>query len=103
MSTNNAALVTDKADLFKKIDAWAPRARSGLKTAMPSEPEFEVGQIVEATGSYNWRLTRGKRYIVIGVEPELVTPTFTFPVYVTVIGDSGQPVTGHAYRFRAVD
>jgi hypothetical protein len=63
---------------------------------------FEVGQVVEATGSYSWLLTEGKRYEVVNYDPPVVTPTFTFPAYVTVIGDSGKPVVGHTYRFRAI-
>ena len=63
---------------------------------------FEVGQSVVATGSYNWLLTEGKQYVVTGHQPEEYTPTFTWPAYVTVIGDSGKPVTGHTQRFRAL-
>ena len=65
-------------------------------------PVFEVGQLVVATGSYNWLLTEGKQYVVIKYEPEQYDPTFTWPAYVTVIGDSGKPVTGHTHRFRAL-
>ena len=64
--------------------------------------EFKVGQIVEAIGSYMWQLTEGKKYTVTVYQPEVRDPTFTWPAYVTVIGDSGKPVTGHTHRFRAV-
>lgn len=63
---------------------------------------FEVGQVVEATGSYMWQLTEGKKYMVTKYEPEVYSPTFTWPAYVTVIGDQGKQVTGHTHRFRAV-
>ena len=65
-------------------------------------PEFEVGQEVIATCSYMHQLTEGKRYVVVEVIPKLVTPTFTFPVYIAVIGDFGKPISGHAHRFKAV-
>lgn len=65
-----------------------------------SEQVFEVGQEVIATGGYNWLLTEGKKYVVTKYEPKVYGPTFTWPAYVTVIGDSGKPVTGHTHRFR---
>ena len=68
-----------------------------------AEPKFNVGQLVVATGSYNWLLTKGKQYVVIKYEPAHYDPNFTWPAYVTVIGDSGNPVTGHTHRFRAVE
>ena len=67
-----------------------------------TEPVFEFGQTVVATGSYNGLLTEGKQYTVVKYEPPFREPHFTWPVYVTVIGDSGKPVTGHAHRFRAL-
>lgn len=67
---------------------------------MSGDPIFTIGQAVIATGSYMHQLTEGKQYMVTGYEPELRGPTFTWPVYVTVIGDFGTPVTGHAHRFR---
>ena len=69
---------------------------------MSKKPLFEVGQTVVATSGYNWLLTEGKKYVVTAYQPEVRDPTFTWPVYVTVIGDSGKPVTGHAHRFRAL-
>lgn len=68
------------------------------------EPVFEVGQVVEATCSYDWLLTKGKQYTVTHYQPSCpdLHIGFTWPAYVTVIGDSGKPVTGHTYRFRAV-
>ena len=68
-----------------------------------AEPKFNVGQLVVATGSYTWLLTEGKQYVVINYEPEHYDPNFTWPAYVTVIGDSGKPVTDHTHRFRAVE
>ena len=64
--------------------------------------KFYEGQRVTATGSYGYLLTRGKEYVVVGVEPPCVLPTFTFPEYLTVIGDDGKRVTGHSHRFQPV-
>lgn len=72
-------------------------------TQSTKKPVFKVGQLVVATGSYNWLLTEGKQYVVIKYEEECPTENFTWPAYVTVIGDSGKPVTGHTHRFRAVE
>lgn len=63
---------------------------------------FEIGQEVIATGTYMHQITEGARYVVTGTTPKLVTPTFTFPEYVTVTGNFGTPVTGHTHRFKAV-
>lgn len=70
---------------------------------MNDEPKFEVGQVVVATSSYNGSLTKDKRYVVTKYEPRTRVETYTFPAYVTVIGDFGKPVTGHTYRFKAVE
>ena len=64
------------------------------------QPAFEVGETVVATGSYNWLLTEGKQYTVIKYEEELRGGAFTWPAYVTVVGDNGRPVSGHSHRFR---
>lgn len=69
---------------------------------MNHEPVFKLGQRVQATGPYMWSLTEGREYIVLAYEDPVVTPTFTFPAYVTVMGDLGKLVTGHTYRFRAI-
>lgn len=61
---------------------------------------FQPGQVVVATGSYAHQIIEGKRYTVIGSTPRLVTPTFTWPEYVTVMGDFGKQVEGHTWRFR---
>lgn len=66
------------------------------------EPIFTVGQQVVATGPYMWSLTEGKTYTVVEYTPELPTPTFTFPAYVTVVGDLGNHVTGHTHRFACI-
>mgnify|MGYP000879960009 CR=1 FL=1 len=63
---------------------------------------FKIGEKVIATGSYNRHLTTGKEYTVTNYEPEYPDDHFTWPAYVTVIGDFGKPVTGHTYRFRKV-
>lgn len=64
--------------------------------------EFFVGQKVIATGSYNWLLTKGKEYRVTKFEPESYMVCFTWPAYVTVVGDNGKPVTGHVHRFKPI-
>lgn len=63
---------------------------------------FKVGQEVLAVGATGGGITAGRRYTVVDVEPELVTPTFTWPEYTTVIGDDGRPCTGHSHRFQEV-
>ncbi len=66
-----------------------------------ADQKFEVGQKVIATGSYGWLLTEGKTYEVVDYAPAWYMGSgFTWPAYVTVIGDSGKPVSGHAHRFR---
>lgn len=65
--------------------------------------EFKVGQVVVATGHYMHKLTPGKEYTVTGFEPANRMETFTWPAYVTVVGDDGTSVTGHTYRFREVE
>ena len=72
---------------------------------MRPETVFEVGETVVATGSYFWSLTEGKQYVVVKYEPPYREPdlAFTWPAYVTVIGDHGKPVTGHTYRFRRLE
>lgn len=59
--------------------------------------------ICKATYGYP-RLTEGKEYEVKELIPQLITPNFTFPRYVTVIDDSGKNTsTGHATRFKTLD
>ena len=70
---------------------------------MSNNPAFCVGQTVIATGSYGFHLTLGKSYVITCIQPEEVTPTFTWPEYVQVQGDHGQKVTGHAHRFRPIE
>ena len=51
-------------------------------------------------------LTEGKEYDVVELVPQLITPNFTFPRYVTVLNDSnvdGSTSSGHAYRFETLD
>lgn len=70
-----------------------------------NEPIFTVGQKVIATCNYMHQLTEGKQYTVIDYIPSArdSNAAFTWPAYVTVIGDSGKPVTGHTYRFKPVE
>lgn len=67
---------------------------------MSADPVFAVGQRVVAAGRPYPGLTEGKEYVVTKYEDRAHTPSFTWPAYVTVIGDFGLPVTGHTYRFR---
>lgn len=69
---------------------------------------FTVGQVVVATGrldGYQNHLTAGKEYTVTKYEPKVpdANASFTWPAYVTVIGDLGEPITSHTYRFRPKD
>lgn len=48
-------------------------------------------------------LTEGKEYDVVELIPRLITTHFTFPRYVSVIGDFGKTCTGHAYRFETIE
>ena len=71
-----------------------------------SEVTFTVGQRVIANPNaqnYGHQLTAGKEYIVTDFQPSVVDPTFTWPAYVTVIGDFGTPVQSHTYRFRPIE
>lgn len=67
---------------------------------MKNQQSFEHGQVVTATCSYGYVLTEGKQYIVMSYEPPMYTPVFTWPAYVTVLGDHGEPVVAHTYRFK---
>lgn len=68
--------------------------------SIAKQPVFEVGETVVATGSYYCLLTEGKQYTVIKYEEEFRDGAFTWPAYVTVVGDGGRSVTGHTHRFR---
>ena len=64
-----------------------------------SDPVFEPGEVVIAAMDYAHSITEGKEYTVTAYCPRSPESTFTWPAYVTVIGDFGHPVTGHTYRF----
>jgi hypothetical protein len=64
---------------------------------------FELGQVVVAVGSYCHSLTEGKEYTVVEYTAPVVSPTFTWPAYVTVVGDLGERVTAHTYRFKPLE
>jgi hypothetical protein len=65
---------------------------------------FSVGQTVVAVHSAQWRITGGKQYVVVHVDPEHVAENgFRFPEYVTVTDDNGDKAQFHTYRFRAID
>jgi hypothetical protein len=65
---------------------------------------FTKGQIVKGAfiRGYEHYLTKGKEYIVVDYDPEFQTPGFTFPAYVTVIGDHGGFTKAHTHRFEEV-
>lgn len=70
-----------------------------------AERVFEVGETVVATCSHAWHITEGKQYVVTKYEPPYPAPDigFTWPAYVTVIGDFGKSVTCHTHRFRRLE
>ena len=70
-----------------------------------AERVFEVGEIVVATCSHAWQLTEGKQYVVIKYEPPYREPNigFTWPAYVTGVGDRGKALSCHTYRFRRLE
>ena len=67
-----------------------------------NEQIFEIGETVVATGNYMHQITEGNEYIVIGYQHPFREEdgSFTWPAYVTVIGDFGKKVIGHTYRFK---
>ena len=69
---------------------------------MTNTTVFTIGQEVIATTNYAYKITEGKKYIVVDYSPEVydVGANFRFPAYITVIGDTNTPVTGYAYRFK---
>jgi len=68
------------------------------------EKVFAKGQIVKGAfiRGYENHLTKGKEYIVVEYDPPCHCENFTFPAYVTVIGDHGKPTNAHAHRFEEV-
>jgi hypothetical protein len=70
-----------------------------------SDLKFKVGQTVIATAvhDYRYHLTEGKQYVVTKFEDRQPDQNFTWPAYVTVIGDWGKPVTCHTHRFRPLE
>ena len=69
-------------------------------TGITDFEEVQVGQVVIAQGRPYPGLTEGKQYTVLRHAPRDVGPTFTWPAYITVMGDQGRPVTAHCHRFR---
>lgn len=63
---------------------------------------MKPGDIVVCVASRGYMLTTGKQYTVVRYEPVSHAPTFTWPAYVTVIGDDGKETTGHDHRFKLV-
>ena len=66
---------------------------------------FVVGQKVIANhiDGYGNLLTKGKEYTVTKYQHGYNQESFTWPAYVSVIGDWGKEVKCHTYRFKAVD
>lgn len=68
-----------------------------------AELVFEVGETVVATGDVAPYLTSGKQYTVIEYTPQVYAGAFTWPAAVTVVSDTGWPVSGHTHRFRRLE
>lgn len=68
-----------------------------------ANPVFEKGEKVRALCNYAYNITKGKTYEVVMYEPEFCdgrnSAWFTWPAYLTVIGDDGKAVGCHAHRF----
>jgi hypothetical protein len=82
---------------------WPTRAEAERPWAGEGITDFDevrVGQVVIAHGRSYPGLTEGKEYTVVGYQPRDVGPSFTFPPYITVMGDHGSRVTAHCHRFR---
>ena len=65
-----------------------------------SDTTFTPGDVVIATMNYGHNVTKDKEYTVTDFAPEAVNGAFTWPAYVTVLGDDSRPATAHTYRFR---
>lgn len=61
---------------------------------------MQTGDIVVCVASRGYYLTTGKEYTVKEYIPEKRMPAFTWPPYVVVDDDSGNPVTCRDHRFR---
>ena len=72
-----------------------------------SEVYFETGETVICTGPRGVPLTMGKEHEVLDFSPEYMEPDnpacYTWPAYVTVIGDDGKKHTVHADRFKKAE
>jgi hypothetical protein len=65
------------------------------------KPTFEVGALVKCVYSHGYgALTEGRTYTVTEVEEPVRHNYFTFPEYVSVIGDHGKTITAYPHRFR---
>ena len=60
---------------------------------------MNTGDLVVCRGSRGYHLTTGNRYTVVEYQPEVRDPTFTWPAYVMVKDNYGDPVWCHAHRF----
>lgn len=67
------------------------------------KPVFTSGQVIVATCNYANQITEGKQYKVTKYQAEDAQPHFTWPAYVSVMGDLGTEVTAHTHRFKPVD
>lgn len=71
-----------------------------LTSYLWTNPVFKKGDTVACLYNYAYenQLTRGKAYKVLDYIPREVTPGFTFPAYVAVMGDNGKKTECHATR-----
>jgi hypothetical protein len=56
-----------------------------------------------SSGGCWWVLTEGATYTVVNYEPPYTDKearNYTWPAYLTVVGNEGKHVTAHAHRFR---
>ena len=98
MQTVNPINVARLIEIPQAARSGAERSWAGA--GVTDFEEVRVGEVLVATGRSYPGLTEGKEYTVVRYQPRDVTPHFTFPPYITVIGDQGVPVTGHCHRFR---
>jgi hypothetical protein len=61
---------------------------------------MKTGDLITCRSNTGYsQLTKGKQYRVEVYDPKTRTENFTWPAYVTVLGDDGNPLCCHAHRF----
>ena len=72
------------------------------KDWITGNPVFEVGEKIICTGSHGYALTAGKEYEVLEYDEKIehYGIGFTWPAYVTVMGDDDKKAFCHARRFK---